>query len=115
MVRILGYWLIDRQFYSPEEAEDLYQRACDVLVHNAQSLQERIQTSTPTQQLIEIMQALYSAEKLWIKDWQKVSEDKIDHEFLGWRKEQYVYIQSKTLWHLIQEYCQRERLVFPVV
>ena len=101
MVRILGYWLTDRQFYSPEEAEDLYQRACDVLVRNARSLQERIQTSTPTQQLIEIMQALYSAKKLWIKDWQKVSEDKIDHEFLGWRKEQYVYTQSKTLWHLI--------------
>jgi len=115
MVRILGYWLIDRQVYSPEEAEDLYQRACDVLVHNAQSLQERIQTTTPTQQFLEIMQALYSAEKLWIKDWQKGSEEKqIDQEFLGWQKDQYVYAQSKTLWHLIQEYCQREGLVFPV-
>ncbi len=115
MVRILGYWLIDRQVYSPEEAEDLHQRACDVLVRNAQSLQERIQTATPTQQFLEIMQALYSAEKLWIKNWQKGSEEKqIDQEFFGWRKEQYVYTQSKTLWHLIQEYCQREGLVFPV-
>ena len=96
-------------------APRLLQSAGTVFVDNAKLLQRRIQNTTPTKQFVDIILALHASDKLWIKDWIHFSEDKpLGKEFLGWRKEQFIYAQSKNLWHLIQEYCQREGSAFPV-
>ena len=115
MMAVLCDWLIDRQVCSEEKVEDLLQSAGTVFIDNAKLLQRRIQNTTPTKQFVDIILALHASDKLWIKDWIHFSEDKpVGKEFLGWRKEQFIYAQSKNLWHLIQEYCQREGSAFPV-
>ena len=115
MVRVLCIWLTEQGALNGIEADSLYERAYKVFVHNAQRLQERIQTSNPTEQFIEIMQALNSSEKIWIKPFEWTEAEKpLNKEMLGWRKDGYIYAQGRVIWQLIQNYCQRERSTFPV-
>ena len=115
MVRVLCIWLTDRGVLNGIEADSLYERAYTVFVQNAQRLQERIQTSNPTEQFIEIMQALNSSGKIWVKPFELTEAEKpLNKEFFGWRKDGYIFAQSRVVWQLVQNYCQRERSTFPV-
>ena len=35
-------------------------------------------------------------------------------DFFGWENQEHVYAQSKTIWHIVQTYFQRENAHFPV-
>jgi len=42
------------------------------------------------------------------------AEKPLNKEFFGWRKDGYIFAQSRVVWQLVQNYCQRERSTFPV-
>ena len=115
MVDLLCVWLIDRQVFTNDNANSLMENAWDAFTKNAKQLQERIRNNTPTEQFTEAIQALYLAEKLWIKSWNGPTEDKPPtRDFLGWKKDAYIYAQPETVWTLIQKHFYQSCNSFPV-
>ena len=115
MVEVLCFWLIDRKFLTPSEAEMIKKASLEVFVKSALDLQTYIQTSNPSQLFLEVIQSLNASGKLWFKEWK--SNDRLaqkEGELFGYRRDGYVYAQAETLWHLIQIYYQREGGSFPV-
>lgn len=113
MTSVLSEWLVDRSILTELEASQLCRRAEEIFVTNAERLQTRIETLTPTHQFLEILQALKTADKLWIKPWDRAVVQETG-DFLGWRHEEYIFAQTRTVWHLVQRYCQQEDTSFPV-
>ena len=115
MVGVLCSWLINHQFVPKDTIDQLLKDANSVFLENALRLQERISSSSPTEQFLEIIQSLKSAEKLWIKSWNVRNKQKQpNQEFFGWEKGDYIYAQGGVVWKLVQTYCQHVNRTFPV-
>ena len=111
----LCHWLTDRKILTDQEAKKMQSYAKEVFVQNAISLQDRIHSSTPVEQFLEVIQSLKSSDKLWIEKWYSDNSDALPgKEFFGWENQEHVYAQSKTVWHILQTYFQRENAHFPV-
>lgn len=115
MVGVLCSWLSNHQFVPKVTIDQLLKDANSVFLENALRLQERISSSSPTEQFLEIIQSLKSAEKLWIKTQNVRNKQKQpNQEFFGWEKGDYIYAQGGVVWKLVQTYCQQVNRTFPV-
>ena len=115
LIEVLCHWLIDRKILTNEQAEQLHSDAEEIFIQNAFLLQDRIHSSTPVEQFLEVIQSLKSSDKLWLKKWHFENSDaQHGKDFFGWETQEHVYAQGKTVWHILQTYFQRENAHFPV-